>query len=462
MRTITLLLLLTISQVTLADTKGISIVANDGVQIGAYESSYALLVGVSDYTNGWPDLNSVPSELSQVETLLKQRGFEVIKVMNPTSNELEDAFRDFVDEYGLDAANRLLFYFSGHGYTRLNNSKGYLVPVDAPNPRHDEKEFIRKAYSMTNLLALARSIEASHALFLFDSCFSGTIFKTKALPDAPPLITAMTSQPVRQFITAGDAGEEVPAKSVFTPAFIDALKYGIGDLNKDGYVTGSELGMFLQNTVANSSNQTPQYGKINDYELSRGDYVFLASLTARSAPSFSLGDITNQANEQKQVQQDWVNTLQDMRNAYQQVQNIDQDSKVSAELKVKAWLHFQNSFSEDNPASSSDNDMLSTSRKRMLEIQMTVVYPPKNHTEQLLERFDLDSIELVGTMDQSGAMFALMQTPDGSVHRVQVGDYLGKNWGKVDIISGGKIDVIETVSNSTGGWKHQRKQIEMQ
>ena len=33
----------------------------------------------------------------------------------------------------------------------------------------------------------------------------------------PPHISNVTSRPVRQFITAGDAGEEVPAKSVFCP-----------------------------------------------------------------------------------------------------------------------------------------------------------------------------------------------------------------------------------------------------
>jgi hypothetical protein len=47
----------------------------------------------------------------------------------------------------------------------------------------DERGFLRKAYAMIDLLALARKIEANHALFLFDSCFSGTIFETRALPD---------------------------------------------------------------------------------------------------------------------------------------------------------------------------------------------------------------------------------------------------------------------------------------
>jgi hypothetical protein len=77
---------------------------------------------------------------------------------------------------------------------------------------------------MSQLLAWSRQFTAKHALFLFDSCFSGTVFKTRALPPQPPYITQATALPVRQFITAGSAGEEVPARSEFTPAFVDALK----------------------------------------------------------------------------------------------------------------------------------------------------------------------------------------------------------------------------------------------
>jgi len=163
---------------------------------------------------------------------------------------------DFQD-YGFDKNNRLLFFYSGHGYTR--NNKGYIVPTDAPNPQLNEKSekgFLKKAVGMNQILTWARRMEAKHALFLFDSCFS------------------MAKLPVRQFITAGSADEEVPAKSVFTPAFIDALQYRLGDLYKDGYVTGEELGLYLKNKVHEHSEQTPQYGKIRDYDLSRGDFVF--------------------------------------------------------------------------------------------------------------------------------------------------------------------------------------------
>ena len=268
------LLLIFALELTAAETRGINIITTGGETVGTYGASYALLIGASAYTHGWPSLNSVGPEIDKVRQLLEKKGFGVTSVVNPNGDELKEAFERFLDEYGYEPSNRLLVFFGGHGYTRDNGNKGYLVPVDAPNPTVDERGFLRRAYAMTDLIAIARRMEANHALFLFDSCFSGTIFKTRALPDRPDVISQLTSKPVRQFITAGDAGEEVPARSVFTPAFIDSLEYGLGDLNSDGFVTGTELGLYLQSKVPQHANQTPQFGKINDYDLSRGDFVF--------------------------------------------------------------------------------------------------------------------------------------------------------------------------------------------
>ena len=274
-----------------APQKGFEVEIADaaGQRVGLYRGSHALLIGVGDYTAGWPDLGSVPGELDRVEAALKQQGFQVVRVNDPDSRALKRAYEDFIGRYGYNPENRLLFFFSGHGHTRKKGEKGYLVPADAPNPQRDEVGFLQKALPMNMILAWSRQLEARHALFLFDSCFSGTVFKARDLPPTPPHISRATALPVRQYITAGDAGETVPAKSVFTPAFIDALEYGWGDLNKDGYVSGTELGLYLQEKVPRHSSQNPQYGKIKDYDLARGDFVFqLASSGAsvtRPAPS---------------------------------------------------------------------------------------------------------------------------------------------------------------------------------
>ena len=254
-----------------------------GEKIGSYKESHALVIGVSDYTAGWSDLESIPGEILKLETTLKNQGFSVTKVMDPNSKQLKKSFRDFIDTYGFEPDNRLLIFFSGHGYTRKQGTKGYLVPTDAPSPLKDDRGFARKGLPMSQILAWARHIESKHVLFLFDSCFSGAIFKAKGSPNTPTHIREMTALPVRQFITAGKAGETVPARSVFTPMFIDAIQYGEGDLNKDGYVSGVELGLHLHIEVPKHAKQTPQFGKIMDYELSRGDFIFRVATPKRSS-----------------------------------------------------------------------------------------------------------------------------------------------------------------------------------
>jgi hypothetical protein len=238
-----------------------------------YSSSHALLIGESDYTNGWDDLNSIPGELQDVKNVLESQGFQVEMRLNLNGRQLREQFKTFIDNYGFKNNNRLLFFFSGHGHTR--NDKGYIVPTDAPDPNLDKIGFLRKAVGMDQILTWARRIEAKHVLFLFDSCFSGTAFKAKGKSSIPRKIQQWTKEPVRQFITAGSANETVPARSVFTPAFVDAIRYGWGDTYQDGYITGEELAYYLKNKVSDHSDQNPQSGTIKDYELSRGDFVFV-------------------------------------------------------------------------------------------------------------------------------------------------------------------------------------------
>jgi len=171
----------------------------------------------------------------------------------------------------------VLIYFAGHGMTtRLadGNELGYIVPKDCPLFTKDEIGFYEKAISMEDMQTYSMQLKSKHLLALFDSCFSGSIFSLGR--EAPADITRKTAQKVRQYITAGSADEIVPDESIFKDCFLDALK-GEADLNEDGYVTGSELGMYLESNVVNYSRdaQHPQYGKIRNPRLDKGDFVFV-------------------------------------------------------------------------------------------------------------------------------------------------------------------------------------------
>jgi hypothetical protein len=266
---------------------GVFVKADDGKPVKIYDKSYALVIGVSDYTSGWPKLPGVKQDIAAVRAALERQGFEVVTVENPTALQLDDAFRSFILQYGLSIENRLLFYFAGHGHTirqSYGEDMGYIVPVDAPNPNYDPVGFATKAMDMQQMELYARRIQSKHALFLFDSCFSGSFFAlSRGVPDN---ISYKTSRPVRQFITSGSAQEKVPDYSIFRQQFILALE-GEADGNKDGYVTGSELGDFLQDRVVNYTHnaQHPQYGKIRNPNLDKGDFVFALPKTQSAPPS---------------------------------------------------------------------------------------------------------------------------------------------------------------------------------
>ncbi|MDP6547310.1 MAG: FG-GAP-like repeat-containing protein, partial [Phycisphaerae bacterium] len=84
--------------------------------------------------------------------------------------------------------------------------------------------------------SLVRLAEAKHVLSVFDSCFSGTIFQARSSA-APKAITRKTTAAVRQFITSGDAGQEVRDDGSFREYFIRALRgEERSDFNGDGYV----------------------------------------------------------------------------------------------------------------------------------------------------------------------------------------------------------------------------------
>ena len=253
----------------------------DGV-VDLYGKSYALVVGASAYRY-WPKLPGVKKDVALVKAELEKHGFTVTTVMDPTRTDFDAAMRDFISKYGQEQSNRLLFYYAGHGHTiksAQGPEMGYMIPVDAPLPGKDRGRLRAAAISMLEIEIYAKQIDAKHALFVFDSCFSGSIFGlTRAIPAA---ISDKTTKPVRQFITAGAADQEVPDDSVFRRQFVAALE-GEADLNHDGYVTGSELSQYLEYTVINYTRgaQTPQYGKIRDPFLDKGDFVFFLPQSAR-------------------------------------------------------------------------------------------------------------------------------------------------------------------------------------
>lgn len=82
----------------------------------------------------------------------------------------------------------------------------------------------------------------------------------------------------------------------------------------------------------------------------------------------------------------------------------------------------------------------------------SALHPDANRAREPLEDFPLDTLRMVGTLAQQGQSWGLVLANDGTIHRVQPGNYLGQNHGKIKQISEFEIELTEIVPDGLGGW----------
>lgn len=81
------------------------------------------------------------------------------------------------------------------------------------------------------------------------------------------------------------------------------------------------------------------------------------------------------------------------------------------------------------------------------------VYPNLSRPKQPLESYALESLNMKGSMRRiNGQILALIQTPDGEIERVQIGNYMGLNEGRIVAISPTQIDLMEIVPDGRDGF----------
>ena len=95
-------------------------------------------------------------------------------------------------------------------------------------------------------------------------------------------------------------------------------------------------------------------------------------------------------------------------------------------------------------ASPAERQVSDTQRRFVQEIQ--------THNPEELENFELDSLRMVGTLQNLGSLWGIVLDGDGTVHRVTTGSYMGRNYGKVTRIAEERIEVREIVGDGQGGW----------
>lgn len=80
------------------------------------------------------------------------------------------------------------------------------------------------------------------------------------------------------------------------------------------------------------------------------------------------------------------------------------------------------------------------------------IRPDPNRRREYLERYPLDTLGMVGTIERQGKAYGLIRDPDGLIHQVQVGEHLGQNDGRIVGITQAEVALIEIISDGMGGF----------
>ncbi|HSG12095.1 MAG TPA: pilus assembly protein PilP [Gammaproteobacteria bacterium] len=119
-------------------------------------------------------------------------------------------------------------------------------------------------------------------------------------------------------------------------------------------------------------------------------------------------------------------------------------SYAAADLRdpftAPAFSHQQAAVISDKPASSG-------------------IKPDFERPTEPLEEFPLDSLRMVGTLEQLKDNWALINDTDGTIHRVQPGNYAGQNHGKITRITDFEVELTEIVPDGIGGWIERQASI---
>jgi len=249
-----------------------------------YRKTWAIIIGIDSYQEV-EGLKYAVNDAKGVERLLRELfkfdHFITIYEHHATRDRIMAALSDSLKRTGED--DGVFVFFAGHGATDTTRQglRGFIVPYDGKRGSY------ARNISMDQIKETAIRPKAKNIFYVMDACFSGTIFRRSIAPQpsAKPnyaRVLELASQPSRNVLTAGDAGQEVldggsEKHSIFTRRFLEGLR-GAADFDQDGYITASEISDYVMKTVPDDAiglgfKQNPHYGKLT---ADAGQFVFVS------------------------------------------------------------------------------------------------------------------------------------------------------------------------------------------
>lgn len=87
--------------------------------------------------------------------------------------------------------------------------------------------------------------------------------------------------------------------------------------------------------------------------------------------------------------------------------------------------------------------------------------PDLNRPKQELEEFPLEGLKMIGYLQRSNVGYAVIRSPDGKVHRVKAGNYMGLNFGQILSVTETELIVKEMVQDGAGDWSERESSLQL-
>ncbi len=87
--------------------------------------------------------------------------------------------------------------------------------------------------------------------------------------------------------------------------------------------------------------------------------------------------------------------------------------------------------------------------------------PDLDRPKEALEEFPLETLKMVGYLQQRNIGYAVVRAPDNKLYRVTAGNYLGLDFGKILEVSGNEVKIKEMVQDSSGDWTERMSALQL-
>lgn len=232
----------------------------------------------------------------------------------------------------------MFIYYAGHGQYDQARDHGWWVPTDG-EPR-------QAGTLITNatILRYIKGMQARHVYLVADSCFSGSLFGTRALPPITDRWYAELYKDRSRWGLTSGATEPVADKgleghSPFAYFLLKVLRE-----NTQPYLVPSTIHESLAPLVANNTTQVPRSEPLTQTGDEGGQFVFRLTETPAKPPAPPVVDFTPYQQLQKQTEYQ-----AELEKAWSIVQKFVKNPRFTTDQWIKALNQFERDFPTANP-----------------------------------------------------------------------------------------------------------------